>query len=64
MGNAATTKPRSSAPGGGQNGRQQMAAQPRPMLVWVPVTGADGRVRMEMRWLADRDVAATIPMVA
>ncbi|WP_156875867.1 hypothetical protein [Ornithinimicrobium pekingense] len=20
------------------------------MLAWVPVTGADGRVRMEMRW--------------
>jgi hypothetical protein len=31
-------------------------------LRWVPVTGADGRVRMEARWLvqgsADRPVAA------
>jgi len=21
-----------------------------PLVTWVPVTGADGRVRMEMRW--------------
>ncbi len=31
-------------------------------LTWVPVTGADGRVRMEARWLvedsADHPVAA------
>jgi hypothetical protein len=31
-------------------------------LTWVPVTGADGRVRMEARWLvegsADRPMAA------
>lgn len=24
--------------------------QARPTLSWVPVTGPDGRTRMEMRW--------------
>lgn len=26
------------------------STQPRPALTWVPVTGPDGRTRMEMRW--------------
>ena len=25
-------------------------APTRPTLSWVPVTGPDGRIRMEMRW--------------
>lgn len=30
--------------------RQQAA---RPTLSWAPVTGPDGRIRMEMRWHAE-----------
>jgi hypothetical protein len=36
------------SPGGG--GAAGGALSARPRLRWVPVTGADGRQRMEMRW--------------
>ena len=30
--------------------RRIRSAGRRPVTTWVPVTGTDGRVRMEMRW--------------
>lgn len=33
---------------------REIRSSRRPsVLAWVPVTGADGRVRMEMRWQLD-----------
>ncbi|HET7820431.1 MAG TPA: hypothetical protein VFL10_02815 [Ornithinibacter sp.] len=41
--------------------RQPPATTPTGLaLRWVPVTGADGRVRMEMRWTAPQVVTRRI----
>ena len=32
--------------------REQRSTNARLTMVWVPVTGQDGRVRMESRWVA------------
>lgn len=37
--------------------RQLPKARRRVVLAWVPVTDADGRTRMEMRWHVPEDTA-------
>lgn len=37
--------------------RQLPKARRRVVLAWVPVTDADGRTRMEMRWDVSGDTA-------